>query len=101
MSGLRRTAKSARTLDRWRVSLASWARNAVAAVAPEDAVRHVDAALELAGTGDDAHRAELLAVRARALRAIHRIDDALADLMTIGNAEGHYSADDMPDSGAS
>jgi class 3 adenylate cyclase/tetratricopeptide (TPR) repeat protein len=58
------------------------ARNAVAAVAPEDAVRHVDAALELVGPGDDVHRAELLAVRARALRAIPRIDDALADLAT-------------------
>ena len=39
------------------------ARNAIAAVAPEDAVRHIDAALELAGPNDDPQRAELLAVR--------------------------------------
>ncbi|MDQ1456561.1 MAG: hypothetical protein QOH28_2181 [Actinomycetota bacterium] len=54
--------------------------NAVAAVAPEDAIRHVDAALELLGDGDGTKRAELMAIRARALRAIPRIDDALADL---------------------
>jgi class 3 adenylate cyclase/tetratricopeptide (TPR) repeat protein len=54
------------------------ARNAVAAVAPEDAIRHVDAALEL--VGDGAHKAGLLAIRAQAHRAIPRIDEALADL---------------------
>ena len=56
------------------------ARNAIAAVAPEDAVRSIDAALELLGDSDGARTAELLTVRARANRAIPRIDDALADL---------------------
>ena len=56
------------------------ARNALAAVAPEDAVRSIDAALELLGDSDGARAAELLAVRARANRAIPRMDDALADL---------------------
>lgn len=56
------------------------ARNAIAAIAPEDAIHHVDAALELVGDSDGARRADLLAIRARALRAIPRIDDALADL---------------------
>ena len=56
------------------------ARNAIAAVAPEDAVRSVDAALELLGDTDGALTAGLLAVRARANRMIPRMDDALADL---------------------
>ena len=56
------------------------ARNAIAAVAPEDAVRHVDAALQLVGDSDGPRAAQLLAIRARAHRAIPRIDEALADL---------------------
>ena len=56
------------------------ARNAIAAVAPEDAVRHVDAALALVGDTDGPRTAELLAIHARAHRAIPRIDEALADL---------------------
>jgi hypothetical protein len=58
------------------------ARNAIVAVAPEDAVHHLDAALELLGDDDPARAAYLLAVRARAHRAIGHIDDALADLAT-------------------
>jgi class 3 adenylate cyclase len=58
------------------------ARNAIVAVAPEDALHHADAALELLGDDDPARTAALLAVRARAHRAIGHIDDALADLAT-------------------
>jgi predicted ATPase len=56
------------------------ARNAIVAVAPEDALHHVDAALELLGDDDAARTASVLAVRARAHRAVGNIDDALADL---------------------
>lgn len=56
------------------------ARNALSAVALEESVRHVDAALDLLTSGDAAHRASLLVLRARAHRAIPRIDEALADL---------------------
>jgi hypothetical protein len=56
------------------------ARNALAAVAPEDAIRHVHAALQLLGDHGGAQRAELLAIQARAHRATARIDDALRDL---------------------
>jgi len=67
-----------RTVDYLRLA----ACNAIAAVAPEDALRHLDAALDLTGNNDAGRRAELLAIRARALRAIPHIDDALADLAT-------------------
>ena len=56
------------------------ARNALAAVAPEDAIRHVSAALHLLGDRHEARRAELLAIQARAHRATAHIDDALSDL---------------------
>lgn len=65
-----------RTLDYLEIA----ARNALSAVAPEEAIRHVDAALDLLAGGDPGHRATLLALRARAHRAIPRIDEALADL---------------------
>ena len=73
-------AGAAAPIDRTVHYLQLAGRNAIAAVAPEDALRHLDAALELLGSADDARRAELLAIRARALRAIPRIDDALSDL---------------------
>jgi class 3 adenylate cyclase len=56
------------------------ARYAIAAIAPEDAVRHIDAALDLVGKSDGERTAELLSVRAGARRAIGHIDDALIDL---------------------
>jgi tetratricopeptide (TPR) repeat protein len=56
------------------------ARNALNAVAPEDAERHVDTALELVGTSEPHHRATLLGIRAQARRAIGRIEEALTDL---------------------
>jgi hypothetical protein len=62
--------------------LAHAARNAIVAVAPEDALHHIDAALELLGDDDAALSATLLAIRARAHRAVGHIDDALADLAT-------------------
>jgi class 3 adenylate cyclase len=56
------------------------ARYAIAAIAPEDALRHIDAALDLVGESDGERTAELLAIRARARRATGHIDDALSDL---------------------
>jgi predicted ATPase len=65
------------------------AQNALAAVAPEDAIRHVGAALQLLGDRDEPRRAALLATQARAHRAMGHIDDALGDLadaLVLGHA---------------
>jgi hypothetical protein len=51
---------------------------ALRSVAPEEAIRHVGIALNLAKSGQT--RADLLTLRARALRGVPRIDEALDDL---------------------
>ncbi len=54
------------------------AHAALRSVAPEEAIRHVGIALNLAKSGQT--RADLLTLRARALRGVPRIDEALDDL---------------------
>ena len=73
-------AGAATTDERRMTFLALAARHALSAVAPEDALRHLEPALELVDPADDARRPELLVLRSQALRAMGRIDEALHDL---------------------
>jgi class 3 adenylate cyclase len=73
-------AGTAVATDRTVAYLELAARNALSAVAPEESVRHLDAALDLLASGETERRTSLLMLRARAHRAIPRIDEALADL---------------------
>ena len=69
------------------------ARNALAAVAPEDAIRHVGAALHLLGDRHEARRAELLAIQARAHRGRHisttRVNDLAGALVLAPAGPAH------------
>jgi class 3 adenylate cyclase/tetratricopeptide (TPR) repeat protein len=76
-------------IDRTVSALATAAETNIAALAFEDALRHLDRAVSLVGDGEG--RFELCRTQARALRGAGRVDDALAVL------DGELGRTDDPD----
>jgi predicted ATPase len=76
-------AGAAAAVDRTLAALHRAGERALASLAFEDVLRHVEWAEEVADADDAAAQAMLAALRARALRGLGRVEDALAEL---GNA---------------